>query len=431
MTVETDEGLDWLTAMRLQLERYRKQHDATTVTLDELYDFCESRLSNQFPEKDHVRAKIRQLLQRLRNRDEVEFLDDSGTYRIKEIQLEGSTDTSWPVETGNSEPVEVQTPGLYFSPVSDYWRDNFRNSVEEPIDLTQYEEVPPQLEGSGTLRIWATTATESPKKQAAVEQMRSGDLILFYHDGEFFAGGRVRRAFENPDVGELIWGNRNSRHIYIIDDFTRDVPDVDRMWELVGYEGRKVVQDFTRVADDRVSRKEYNWIESALSVGDGVEPSDGEIEQKKSELEQAIESELELTEDEQHYVQTRRKARDSAFTELVRDAYENTCAVCESQRESPDGNPEVEAAHIYPLSEGGRNDVRNGVALCKLHHWAFDSGWLSLTDDHEIIVAEAPDKNGYYQLKQLEGQSLHLPDNEAAHPHPMFLEQHRRIHDFE
>jgi putative restriction endonuclease len=47
------------------------------------------------------------------------------------------------------------------------------------------------------------------------------------------------------------------------------------------------------------------------------------------------------------------------------------------------------------------------------------------------MMAEAPDKDGYYELKQLEGQSLYLPDDEAAHPHPMFLEQHRRIHGFE
>jgi len=148
-------------------------------------------------------------------------------------------------------------------------------------------------------------------------------------------------------------------------------------------------------------------------------------------LTQAVESEPELTEDDTEFVETRRKARDSAFRELVRDAYDNTCAVCGSQRESPDGNPEVEAAHIFPHSEGGSDDIRNGIALCKFHHWAFDSGWLSFTDDHEIIVAEATDKNGYHELKQLEGRWLRLPENEEAHPHPMFLEQHREIQQFD
>jgi len=35
---------------------------------------------------------------------------------------------------------------------------------------------------------------------------------------------------------------------------------------------------------------------------------------------------------------------------------------------------------------GGSDDIRNGIALCQFHHWAFDPGWLSFTDDHEIIV---------------------------------------------
>ncbi|WP_244531481.1 HNH endonuclease [Halogranum amylolyticum] len=59
-------------------------------------------------------------------------------------------------------------------------------------------------------------------------------------------------------------------------------------------------------------------------------------------------------------------------------------------RETPSGDPEVEAAHIYPRSENGADDPRNGLALCKLHHWAFDSGWLAVSDDYEILVKDVP-----------------------------------------
>ncbi|RXK52054.1 hypothetical protein EAF64_02535 [Halorientalis pallida] len=263
--------------------------------------------------------------------------------------------------------------------------------------------------------------------------MEPNDCLLFYHDGDFFAGGIVGRTFENPDAGELLWNNPESRHLFTVEGFTHDAPGIEQVWEMLGYDGRQVVQGFTRVAQERVEdiRREHRSLESALFGEEEREPSTEEIEREKSELAQAVESEPELTEDETQYVETRRRARDRAFTELVREAYDNTCAVCGAQRESPDGNPEVEAAHIYPLSEDGRNDVRNGVALCKFHHWAFDSGWLSFTDNHEIIVADAPNKNGYHELKQLEGQSLHLPENGDVHPQPIFLERHREIHGFE
>lgn len=65
---ERDDDLSWLDAMRLELERYREQKNENIVTLGELYDFSERRLSIQFPGNNHVRAKIRQQLQRLRDR---------------------------------------------------------------------------------------------------------------------------------------------------------------------------------------------------------------------------------------------------------------------------------------------------------------------------------------------------------------------------
>jgi len=160
------------------------------------------------------------------------------------------------------------------------------------------------------------------------------------------------------------------------------------------------------------------------------EPSEEEVEEERTELQQATDSDPQLTDETTEYTESRRRARDAAFTQLVRDAYDERCAICGTARESPDGNPEVEAAHIYPKREGGSDDVRNGIALCKLHHWAFDSGWLSLTNGHEILVEEAPDRNGYHEFKQLEDKQIHLPDEEEAQPHPMFLEEHRRLHGF-
>lgn len=429
---ETDRDIDWLTAMRLELERYLQEHDQNTVTLHEIYDFSESRLAKQFPENDHVRAKIRQLLQRLRDRGEVRSLNDEGTYQIGEIQLENSIGLSLPVETGDTGSVNTPTHGLYLIPVNNDWRERFKNSVEEPHDLRQYENLPPQVEGIDRLRIWGTTETDGDKKQSAIDHMTPDDCLLFYYDGEFFAGGTVGRVFENPDVGKLLWNNPRSRHLFTVKNFTHSVPPIEEIWEMLGYEGRQVVQGFTRVADDRISNicEEHETLESLIHGTDDEEPPLEEIEEEKSELAQAVESEPELSKEDTEYVEIRRKARDSAFRELVREAYNNTCAVCGSQRESPDGTPEVEAAHIYPHSEGGSDDIRNGIALCKFHHWAFDSGWLSFTDNYEIMVAKATGKNGYHKLKEREGQSLWLPENEDTHPHPMFLREHRQLNGF-
>ncbi|RLM53719.1 hypothetical protein DVK02_12805 [Halobellus sp. Atlit-31R] len=79
---DKDGNISWLDAMRSELKRYQEQHRDAVVSLQEIYDFSERRLSLQFPDNNNVRAKIRQQLQRLRDNGEVEFLDEKGTYRI-------------------------------------------------------------------------------------------------------------------------------------------------------------------------------------------------------------------------------------------------------------------------------------------------------------------------------------------------------------
>lgn len=37
----------------------------------------------------------------------------------------------------------------------------------------------------------------------------------------------------------------------------------------------------------------------------------------------------------------------------------------------------------------GRDDIWNGIALCRLHHWAFDVGWFTLNEDFHVQISEA------------------------------------------
>lgn len=137
-----------------------------------------------------------------------------------------------------------------------------------------------------------------------------------------------------------------------------------------------------------------------------------------------------ITNEEDRFVESRRRERDAQFVEDVRAAYDRTCVVCGCRRETPDGRPEVEAAHVYPKAERGVDEVHNGVTLCRLHHWAFDAGWIAFTDDYEIMVKDAPEREGYYEFKQLEGNSLVFPEESSVRPHPDFVAKHRDRHGF-
>lgn len=126
------------------------------------------------------------------------------------------------------------------------------------------------------------------------------------------------------------------------------------------------------------------------------------------------------------------RPRSAAFRVSVKKLYKSKCAICGSSLLSPNGKPAVDSAHIYPKEFDGSDDFRNGICLCRLHHWAFDSGWLSIADDYSIIVRkDLPSTEEYDFIRKYEGQEITLPEQMEFAPHPLFLSAHRKLKGFE
>lgn len=121
---------------------------------------------------------------------------------------------------------------------------------------------------------------------------------------------------------------------------------------------------------------------------------------------------------------TRRALRDVAFRQLVRDAYQNTCAMTGLSLINGGGRPEVQAAHIWPVERHGPDSLRNGLALTGTAHWLFDRGLVSIGERHELLLASrgVPD-----QVRRLFREDLRVwtPDELRLQPHPTFLAWHR------
>lgn len=96
---------------------------------------------------------------------------------------------------------------------------------------------------------------------------------------------------------------------------------------------------------------------------------------------------------------------------------------------------EVEATHIVPHNYKGKDDLCNGLALCRLHHWAFDVGWITLTDNFIIQVSSRVDSipndygriGNYDFIKAFSTKSLKifLPSKKEVYPHPASISWHR------
>lgn len=115
----------------------------------------------------------------------------------------------------------------------------------------------------------------------------------------------------------------------------------------------------------------------------------------------------------------------------LRDLYSNCCAICRQRRESPFGHPETEAAHIHPAQHGGPDRETNGLLLCRRCHWGFDSGWLSLEDDHQIVVAHDDSTYGHEYFHQFRDRPLITPSTEDLGPAVRFIEVHRKLFGFD
>lgn len=120
-----------------------------------------------------------------------------------------------------------------------------------------------------------------------------------------------------------------------------------------------------------------------------------------------------------------RIVRDASFRRTVCRAYDDRCAVSRLRIINGGGRSEVQAAHIWPVADGGPDVVQNGIALSATIHWLFDRHLISLTDDYRLLVAHNRVPSELRPLFGKHSKSIHLPADQNSWPHPAFLTRHR------
>ncbi|HEV7254644.1 MAG TPA: HNH endonuclease [Mesorhizobium sp.] len=123
---------------------------------------------------------------------------------------------------------------------------------------------------------------------------------------------------------------------------------------------------------------------------------------------------------------TRRALRALDFRSRVLTAYSHRCAMCSVQLRLVDG------AHILPVSEPASTDeTANGIALCALHHRAYDRGLLTFdghfrTHINDLQVQELTNSGldgGIAAFGGAVRHVIHLPASVLDRPNPAFVAQ--------
>ncbi len=113
----------------------------------------------------------------------------------------------------------------------------------------------------------------------------------------------------------------------------------------------------------------------------------------------------------------RRRIHQRAFSERVLEAYRVRCALCRLRHREL-----LDAAHIAPdSSPEGEPVVSNGLALCKIHHAAFDGYFMTVDPDYRVrvrrdLLEEVDGPMLKHGIQELDGQAIEVPRKVQLQP---------------
>ena len=165
------------------------------------------------------------------------------------------------------------------------------------------------------------------------------------------------------------------------------------------------------------------WNEVAMLLGLGLSDDLLETALRLESLEQWSPF---VAEDRAIY-QVSHQKRDAAFSGIVLDNYGYACAVTGQRFHSTNHN-EAESAHIIGKEQRGTDDPRNGVALAKSVHWAFDRGIFTISDQYEVVINPKARVASVanFPLLEMDRRPIQLPSDRCYWPHPDALAWHRK-----
>lgn len=116
-----------------------------------------------------------------------------------------------------------------------------------------------------------------------------------------------------------------------------------------------------------------------------------------------------------NYRMAKTRVHQPVFRSTVLSAYENRCAICNFAHAEL-----LDAAHIVGDSEQeGIASVVNGLAMCKIHHAAFDRYFLGVTPDYQVQIR-------HDLLDEIDGPMLRHGLQELHGGRLMAIPKHRR-----
>jgi putative restriction endonuclease len=162
----------------------------------------------------------------------------------------------------------------------------------------------------------------------------------------------------------------------------------------------------------------------------GIGNMSGEVWKRSKELSEMVQNEfipMHSSEGKKKTSSAERQKRVQSFSLSIKNQYRYHCAVCRSKIITPAGKVIVDGAHIIPWEVSYNDDPRNGISLCKNHHWMFDEHLYTIKPDFTILLSPILyEKSQKVDIKNITNTKILLPSRESFTPAKEALLHHNK-----
>ncbi|MFP8958901.1 hypothetical protein ACLI4Y_19560 [Natrialbaceae archaeon A-CW3] len=132
---------------------------------------------------------------------------------------------------------------------------NFDDTVKSTVDLNEYSNHPDALNGREEVRFWG--ARTGARNEGNFEKMQSGDLVLFYQDGNYVGTAWVESKFEDEEgwASTTFWRGGESNLVYTLTEFKSIAIPREKVNAIFDYTDGYYPQGLMRVSDDNVEKR--------------------------------------------------------------------------------------------------------------------------------------------------------------------------------
>ena len=243
---------------------------------------------------------------------------------------------------------------------------------------------------------------------------RADIAMPFYH----LTGDEFWHLVPRSGSKDVLDSGRRLRSIRLLHNHTKGARLDDELFDLLCEEEARSVLRASLIEEHFTPQVKESLLEQGTLNVESFEYSRKLLERARHE---------QRVEEPYSDVDVSEPVRDQGFRRAIVEAYNHRCAVSGIRILTSDYHTAVEAAHIVPWSISHNDDPRNGLALSKLCHWAFEEGLITFSTDYVIQLSSelTASYNAPGYLGTLKGRPIHLPDETSLRPAPEYLTWHQ------